>query len=129
MALVLLPAFTGTAAAHETLDGTANNLRHPGWGSAGSRYVRVAPPRYADGVGRMARGPSPRFVSNRVFNDLGVNVFSENGLSQWGWAWGQFLDHDMGLRVQSGGEAAPLSFDGSDPLERFQNDPEGPARS
>jgi hypothetical protein len=110
------------AAAEETLGGTGNNVRHPAWGAAGSPYLRVAPPRYANGVGRMVRGPSPRFVSNRVFNDLGVNVFSENGLSQWAWAWGQFLDHDMGLRVETGGPQATLPFDAGDPLERFQND-------
>ena len=122
MAVVLLLFFTGTAPAAEKLDGTGNNRRHPGWGSAASPYLRVAPPRYADGVGRMAPGPSPRFVSNRVFNDLGANVFSENDLSQWAWAWGQFLDHDMGLRIEAGGPQAPNPFDASDPLERFHDD-------
>jgi hypothetical protein len=34
-----------------TLDGSGNNLRHPNWGKAGTDYLRVAPPRYADGVG------------------------------------------------------------------------------
>jgi hypothetical protein len=70
----------------------------------------------------MAAGPPARFVSNRIFNDIGENVFSENDLSQWTWAWGQFIDHDMGLRAERGGSEAPLAFDASDPLERFQND-------
>jgi peroxidase len=44
----------------------------------------------------MVSGPSPRYISNRVFNDVGQNLFSENDISQWGWAWGQFIDHDIG---------------------------------
>jgi hypothetical protein len=116
---VLLAPTSGRA---ETLNGAENNLQHPAWGSAGSQYLRVASPRYADGIGRMRRGPSPRFVSNRVFNDLGANVFSENDLSQWAWAWGQFLDHDMGLRIEAGGPRAALPFDAADPLERFHDD-------
>jgi hypothetical protein len=104
------------------LDGSGNNLRHPDWGKAGTQYPRVAPANYADGTGRMVSGPSPRYISNRVFNDVGQNLFSENGISQWGWAWGQFLDHDMGLRDETPGESASMAFDTKDPLESFQND-------
>ena len=51
--------------------------------------------------------PAGRYVSNRIFNDVGQNLFSENGVSQWGWAWGQFLDHDFGLRDETpGGDRA-----------------------
>jgi hypothetical protein len=105
----------------ETLDGTANNTRHPAWGQAGTRYTRVAPTEYGDGIGAMVPGPSTRYVSNRVFNDLGQNLFSENGTTQWASTWAQFLDHTFGLR-QDGGENAPLAFDSSDPLESFRND-------
>ncbi len=81
----------------------------------------MAPPNYADGIGEMVDGPSPRYVSNRIFNDRGQNVFSENGVTQWAFTWGQFLDHTIGLR-QSGGEIVPIPFDSSDPLEDFTND-------
>jgi len=104
------------------LDGSGNNLRHPDWGKAGTQYQRVAPATYADGIGRMVSGPSPRYVSNRVFNDVGQNLFSENDISQWGWAWGQFLDHDIGLRDETPAESVPMAFDTKDPLESFQND-------
>jgi hypothetical protein len=104
------------------LDGSGNNLRHPDWGKAGTQYLRVAPANYADGLGTMVSGPSPRYVSNRVFNDVGQNLFSENGISQWGWAWGQFLDHDMGLRDETPAESVPMAFDVHDRLESFQND-------
>jgi len=92
-----------------TLDGSANNRRHPDWGRAGTPYTRVAPASYADGVGAMVAGPEPRYVSNRIFNDRGQNLFSENGVTQWGFTWGQFLDHTFGLR-QTGGADSPLDF-------------------
>jgi hypothetical protein len=105
----------------ESLNGSGNNLAHPEWGQANRPYARVARPEYADGIGAMVHGPSPRYVSNRVFNDLGQNVFSENGVSQWAAVWGQFLDHTIGLR-QDGGEVVPIPFDPTDPLEAFRND-------
>ena len=112
---------TGSAAVR-TLDGSGNNRRHAGWGEAGTQYSRVAPPNYADGIGTMVSGPSPRYISNRVFNDVGQNLFSENNVSQWGWAWGQFIDHDMGLRDEVLAESAPMAFDAKDQLESFNND-------
>ena len=105
-----------------TLDGSGNNLRHPDWGKAGTPYSRVAPSDYADGIGRMAAGPSPRYISNRIFNDVGQNLFSEGGVSQWGWVWGQFLDHDIGLRDETPGEDASMAFNRYDPLESYTND-------
>lgn len=105
-----------------SLDGHGNNVRHPGWGRAGTPYLRVAAPSYADGISKPVEGPPPRYVSNRVFNDVGQNLFSENGLSQWVWTWGQFIDHDIGLRDERPGESAPIPFDAADPLERFRND-------
>ena len=105
-----------------TLDGSGNDPGHPGWGEAGTVYLRVTTPNYADGVSRMVAGPSPRYISNRVFNDAGQNLFSENDVSQWGWVWGQFVDHDIGLRDETPAESAPIPFDPHDPLEAFAND-------
>jgi peroxidase len=123
--LALTPAARATfhpSVLVRTLDGGHNNLLHPDWGRANTQYLRVAPPSYADGVTSMAAGPPSRYVSNRTFNDIGQNLFSENGISQWGWSWGQFMDHDFGLRDESPGEHAPIAFDASDPLEEFTND-------
>jgi hypothetical protein len=80
-----------------SVDGRGNNLQHSTWGQAGVPYRRVAPANYADGISKQVTPAKPdRYVSNRVFNDLGQNLFSEHGLSQWGWLWGQFIDHDLG---------------------------------
>ena len=70
----------------------------------------------------MGKSPPTRYVSNRIFNDVGQNLFSENNISQWGWAWGQFLDHDIGLRDETPAERAPIAFNAPDPLESFTND-------
>jgi hypothetical protein len=56
-----------------------------------------------------------RYVSNRIFNDTSQNLFSENGVSQWGFAWGQFLDHTFSLRAE-GGEPERLPFSAGDPM-------------
>lgn len=104
-----------------SLDGFGNNLAEPTLGQAGTPYARVAPANYADGVGAPVSGPAPRYVSNRIFNDVAQNVFSERDVSQWGFVWGQFLDHTFGLRLEDDQEA-PIAFDGNDPLEEFRND-------
>ena len=110
------------AFAIRTLDGSGNNLRHPAWGQAGTVYLRVALTNYADGISSMPTGPSVRYVSNRIFNDVGQNIFSKDGITQWAWVWGQFLDHDFGLRDERPAENAPIPFDQADPLEAFAND-------
>jgi hypothetical protein len=103
-----------------SLNGGGNNLAHPAWGEAGQPYARILPPRYADGAGAMESGPNPRYVSNRVFNSTGLDLFSERNVSQWGWVWGQFLDHTFG-RAEPGQEEASIPFAASDPLEGFEN--------
>lgn len=105
-----------------SLDGSANSETNAEWGQAYTPYLRTGPANYADGLASMADGPEPRFISNRVFNDMSQNLFSENGVAQWAFVWGQFLDHTFGLREAEGGEEAPISFDADDPLEEFVND-------
>lgn len=87
---------------------------------AGLPYGRVAPAQYADGIGAMMSGPDLRYLSNRVFADGAQNLFSENGVTQWAWTWGQFVDHNIGLR-QGGDEVVQQPFDEFDPLEHFSN--------
>src|SRR5438105_15108975 len=121
LALSAGPA-AGASPLDRSLDGSGNNVLNPAWGQAGTQYIRVAAPNYADGIAKPVTGPPTRYVSNRIFNDVGQNLFSENGTSQWGWVWGQFMDHDIGLRDETPAEHAPIAFDANDPLEQFQND-------
>jgi hypothetical protein len=104
----------------ESLNGSGNNVANPTWGQAGTNYARVGPVRYGNGIGTSAGGPNSRFVSNRVFRDNNQNVFSDHRVTQWGWTWGQFLDHTFGLAA-SGTEAANIPFNSGDPLEEFTN--------
>jgi peroxidase len=113
---------SGAPPLDRTLDGSGNNVLHPDWGQANTKYLRVAGPNYADGIATPVAGPPSRYVSNRIFNDVHQNLFSENSVTQWGFVWGQFMDHTFGLRQEAGGENAPIAFSGSDPLETFQND-------
>ncbi|HEX8631294.1 MAG TPA: peroxidase family protein, partial [Catenuloplanes sp.] len=111
----------------QSLDGSGNNRANPSWGRVGLPYSRVAPTRYADGVGAPAPGPNSRYISNRIFNDSNQNLFSERNVTQWGNVWGQFLDHTFGLREAPGVGNTPdpssrnIDFDNADPLEEFTN--------
>src|SRR5215218_3295284 len=105
----------------QSLNGVNNNPNRHRAGSAGDRYLRIGSARYADGRSAQVSGPSVRNVSNRIFNDTNVNVFSERNVTQWGFVWGQFLDHTLGLR-QEDGTTANISFSANDPLETFKND-------
>jgi hypothetical protein len=104
----------------QSLSGVNNNPNFPSAGKAGTNYLRIGNAHYADGRSQMVSGPNARLVSNRIFNDTNVNVFSERGVSQWGNVWGQFLDHTFGLR-QENGTTADIPFNASDPLESFTN--------
>jgi hypothetical protein len=107
----------------ESLDGGGNNVAHPDWGRAGGPYARVGPARYADGTGRPVDGPDARAISNRIFNDTNVNIVSERRVSQWGWVWGQFLDHTFGHRAENGPSATPMNvaLPAHDPMESFRS--------
>ncbi|TMK53634.1 MAG: peroxidase [Actinobacteria bacterium] len=124
LAALIIPQAVRTSAApkNRTINGKGNNLKHLSWGESGTTYLRIAEPAYADGISSIETGPSPRSISNRIFNDLGQNIFSENNTSQWGWAWGQFMDHDFGLRDETAAQSAPIPFTAKDPLESFTND-------
>jgi hypothetical protein len=104
----------------QTLDGSGNNVANPTRGRSNTNYVRVGPTRYADGRSQPVAGPNTRRISNRIFNDSNQNVFSEGRVTQWGWQWGQFLDHTFGL-AQGGNETANIPFNSADPLETFTN--------
>ena len=102
------------------LDGFGNNESRPLTGTSNTPYTRIAPAVYADGIGQMVTGPELRYISNRIFADGAQNLFSQNGVTQWAYNWGQFIDHTIGLR-EEGTEVVEIAFDASDPLEHFSN--------
>lgn len=102
------------------LDGSGNNRSNPAQGATNTAYPRVANANYQDGVSKMVEGPNARYISNRIFEDSAQNLFSEIGVTQWAYNWGQFIDHTIGLR-ESGTEPMNVSFDIDDALEKFAN--------
>jgi hypothetical protein len=107
----------------ESLDGGGNNANNPTWGQAGRPYARVGTAHYADGISAPVSGPNARFISNRVISDTGQDVFSPRRVTQWGWQWGQFLDHTFALRDGGGPTATAFNipFNANDPMENFTN--------
>src|SRR4051812_22196395 len=68
LAGLALVASSVTAGTVEAIDGSANNLAHTLWGSAGSDLLRIAAANYTDGISApLSAGlPSARAISNAV---------------------------------------------------------------
>ena len=70
----------------------------------------MSPAAYADGISTPSLGnnPSARVVSDILNNQANpadpsqdLNTIDANSLSDFGYAWGQFIDHDMDLTPTS----------------------------
>lgn len=98
-------------------DGTGNNLLHPDWGSTGEQLLRFAPAEYTDGISSPAGAdrPSPRAISNALADQGGEDIISDRMLSAMIYAWGQFIDHDIGLTPTGGTEPLNIPVPTGDP--------------
>jgi hypothetical protein len=115
------------------IDEVGNNVDNPNFGAAGTDLIRLSAVAYADLISKPSLPnksptfvPSPRTVSNILdiqadpnnpSQDL--NTVDQNGLSDFGYSFGQFLDHDMDLTLD-GGPAFNIPKDPNQP-----NDPIG----
>ena len=97
------------AAAATVVDGSGNK-RARRLGCGGTQICVAAAREFADGIAKPVAGPPTRYVSNRIFNDVGQNIFSENGVSQWGWA-GASSSTTTSASATESVEAAPIGFD------------------
>jgi peroxidase len=118
------PSVTGFS----PVDEVGNNAANQNLGTAGTDLLRLSPPDYkpvangGDGLttpsltyGAPTFVAGPRLVSNTVsnqattlFGPTDINTVDQNGLSDFGYTWGQFIDHDMDLTpTQSTGAPAP----------------------
>ena len=112
------------SAAYRSVDGTGNNLANTTWGSANIDLVRLAASAYADGVGSPAlpADQSARAISN-ILNDQSnpsntaqdIATVDGNSVSDYGYAFGQFMDHDLDLTLD-GGESMPIAVAANDPI-------------
>ena len=113
-----------------TANGACNNLGNPAQGASFTRFDRILPPTYEDGIGQLrgfiqsqndrifANGPftppnpSARLISINVVRDLPEN---ETDLTHLIMQWGQFVDHDLDLAVEPSGVECDLeTCEGSD---------------
>jgi len=124
---VLSALLTGLAwAENRTITGSGNHLSVPATGSTDTRIIRAlyAAQYPGDGSGStIIEEPiraNPRDVSNAI-SAQSSSVLNDRNLSDYVWAWGQFLDHDMSLSSSSDGAgvngSAPIAI--NDPLDPF----------
>lgn len=110
-------------------DGTCNNLKNPTFGAAGTRFRRLIPARYDDGVSSprgfmQSQGspfyagvfslptPSARIASLAIMKDKKINDAAH---SQMLMQWGQFIGNDMASIPEF--DSCP---DGCDVTEQFE---------
>lgn len=105
---------------YRSIDGTYNNVDNPYQAGIYEPFLRVAPADYADGLNMPsgASRPSPRVISNELF-DQDTSVPNPFGTSDFFWLWGQFIDHDIDLTIESDAE----SFDIAVPFGDVYFDP------
>jgi hypothetical protein len=101
-----------------------NNVALPTEGTAGTDLLRVSPAAYADGINSpsLPGDPGARVVSDLLNNQAApghpsgdVQTVDQNSLSDFGYAWGQFIDHDMDLTPSASGELLTILADPGDP--------------
>jgi hypothetical protein len=115
-----LPSATG----FRPIDEIGNNVANPNQGTANTDLLRLSPVAYADGISApsLANNPSARSISNILNNQADPNnaaqdisVIDTNSLSDYGYVWGQFIDHDMDL-TPGGGAWFPIDVPAGDPI-------------
>jgi hypothetical protein len=106
------------------IGGISNNLANPLWGSPGTDLLRLAPPAYADGISApsLPFNLSARAISDLINNQadptntsLDVQTVDQNSLSDFGYSFGQFMDHDMDLTLDNG-VSDPILVPVGDPI-------------
>ena len=102
-----------------TIDGTGNSIG----GATHTQLKRIAPAAYpGDGSGddiiEFPDRENPRVISNRIASQGSQSLPNARSLSDYLWAWGQFLDHDIDLteaHVDNGIADVPV-LEPNDPL-------------
>ncbi len=97
------------------IDGASTHAEHPDWGAVDQELLRLGPADFEDGIGEMVTDrPEAREVSNAIAAQS-EDMPNEIGASDFLWAWGQFIDHDLDLTEAGNLEAAPIPVPLGDP--------------
>ena len=106
---------TPTEIVERAIDGSGTNTENAGWGAVGQELLRLGPVAFADGIGEMVSDrPGAREISNAVAAQQG-DMPNAVGASDFLWAWGQFIDHDLDLTEAGHTEFAPIIAPVGDP--------------
>jgi hypothetical protein len=117
-----VPSATG----YRPIDEVGNNVANPTEATAATDLLRISPAAYADGISApsLANDPSARVVSDALNNQADpanpmqdLATVDQNSLSDFGYAWGQFIDHDMDLTPTSSAELLQILADPNDPSQ------------
>jgi peroxidase len=112
------------SAAIEPIDGVGNNIANPTWGSTGTDLIRLAAAAYSDGIDApsLPSDLSAREISNILNNQADpsdpsqdLTTVDTNSLSDFGYAFGQFMDHDLD-NTPDGGTSLPIAVAPGDPI-------------
>src|SRR5262249_1428822 len=103
-----------------------NNVANPTLGTAGTDLLRLSPVAYANGVNSpsLPNNPSPRVISD-IINvqadpanpSQDIATIDQNSLSDFGYVWGQFIDHDMDLTPGDPTKTFNILADPNDPSQ------------
>jgi len=89
-------------------DGTGNSLADASVNATDTAFMRMGAPHFADESRGLVDGPNPRVVSNTVVGEGHAEAANPQGLSGMMYAWGQFIDHDFNLTVDSRNMGKPI---------------------
>ena len=106
-----MDAIEGELHESRTFDGSGNNKENPNWGKANEQLLRRTTVGYSDGVSKPrkikgSKGKNPRDVSNKVCVNETPPRPPHKKLSNFMWAWGQYLDHEIDLSLEQGGASS-----------------------
>jgi hypothetical protein len=117
---------------YRPIDEVGNNQANPTWGAAPAdqpngapiQLLRSSPVAYADGISApsLPDNPSARLASDNLNNQADpanpsqdLQTVSQESLSDFGYVFGQFLDHDLDLTLD-GGASFPIDVPPGDPI-------------
>lgn len=111
--IISFPTIQGQEA--RTYDGIANNIDNPSWGSAGSTLQLKTATAFSDGYKSPAgvNRPNARYISNNLFEQTN-SIPNELNISDFGWNFGQFIDHDVTFVDEMQNEFISIEIDDCD---------------
>jgi hypothetical protein len=112
------------ATGYRPIDEVGNSVANPTWGTANTDLLRLSPVAYADGISApsLPNNPSARVISDILNNQADpnnpsqdLNTVDQNNLSDFGYAFGQFIDHDLDLTPTNPNNTLQILADPNDP--------------